>query len=169
MNDELISFPHLQEVLEAYGQALADRYKDNLQGSDRMATGNLVNSIRSIVTFNDRTFEVSLSLEDYYKYIEEGTGLSHKPDPHSPYRVPYAPILQWVKVKPVIPYPDTNGKLPTPESLAWMIKRKIDKFGIEGKEDLKDAMDSVTQDWEQRIEDALTDDISDMFSRMFVF
>ena len=169
MNNELISFPHLQQALEAYGNALAERYKDNLQGSDRIATTNLFNSVRSIVTVGKDTFEVSLSLENYYQYIEEGTGLSHKPDPRSPYKVPYAPILQWVKVKNLIMFPDDNGKLPTPESFAWMVKKKIEKVGIKGKEDLQEAIDYTTQDWERVIEDALTDDISDMFSRMFVF
>jgi hypothetical protein len=53
--------------------------------------------------FNGRYLTISLNLQDYWKYVEDGTR------PHFP---PIEDILQWIKVKPVLPR-KRKGKLPT--------------------------------------------------------
>lgn len=144
----MIEFKHLQQALAQYGDAIADRYKVNLEASGRRATGDLISSVNTKVTVNEQSFEILLSLEDYWKYVEEGTR------PHFP---PVSKILEWVKVKRILPTPMPNGKLPTEQQLAWMIAKKIDRVGTEGTPDLENTLNEV--DYNAIIEEALDADI----------
>lgn len=144
----MIEFKHLQEALAHYAQAIADQYKDNLERSGRRATGQLITSVNTVVVVNENEFAIELSLQDYWKFVEEGTS------PHFP---PISKILEWVKVKQILPTPMANGKLPTEQQLAWMIAKKIDRVGTEGSNDLENTMEEV--DYEAIIEEALDKDI----------
>lgn len=153
----MIEFKHLQEALVQYAKAIEDQYKTNLEQSGRRATGNLITSINTKVDLNGNEYEVLLQLEDYWKYIEFGT------KPHFP---PVSKILEWVKIKPILPTPMKNGKLPTEEQLAWMIAKKIDRVGTEGKPDLEEALEEV--DYNAIIEEALDADIMESLDEIFM-
>lgn len=144
----MIEFKHLEKALKDYADAIRDQYKDNLERDNRRATGNLITSVNSKVIVNGNEFEIELQLADYWKYVEWDT------KPHIP---PYNKILEWVKVKPILPTPMKNGKLPTEEQLAWMITDKIRREGTEGTYDLEDALEEV--DYESIIEEALDKDV----------
>lgn len=94
--------------------------KDTIANNGSNASGKLSQSIKGKVKQNGKWLEVSISLEDYWKYIEYGT------KPHFP---PINAIKQWIKVKPILPRPLSNGKLPTTDQLAFLIGRKISKVG----------------------------------------
>lgn len=94
--------------------------KDKINRNGTNASGKLSKSIKGIVKKNGKWIEISVSLEDYWKYIEYGTR------PHFP---PINAIKQWIKVKPILPRPLPNGKLPTTDQLAFLIGRKISKVG----------------------------------------
>lgn len=94
--------------------------KDKINRNGTNASGKLSKSIKGIVKKNGKWIEISVSLEDYWKYIEYGTR------PHFP---PINTIKQWIKVKPILPRPLPNGKLPTTDQLAFLIGRKISKVG----------------------------------------
>lgn len=94
--------------------------KDTIANNGSNASGKLSQSIKGKVKQNGKWLEVSISLEDYWKYIEYGTR------PHFP---PINAIKQWIKVKPILPRPLSNGKLPTTDQLAFLIGRKISKVG----------------------------------------
>jgi len=145
----MITFNHLQQALAQYGDAIANQYKSNLEASGRRATGNLISSVNTKVTVNEQTFEIELQLEDYYYYVENGRGAGKFP--------PVDKILEWIRVKPILPYPDSRGKLPTENQLAYLIGRKIANEGFEGTKDLEHTMEEV--DYETIIEEALDQDI----------
>lgn len=152
----MVEFKHLQEALAQYAQAITDRYKQNLESSGRKASGELISSVNSKVTVNGNEYAIELNLEDYWKYVEEGTR------PHFP---PVSKILEWVKVKRILPTPMANGKLPTEQQLAWMIAKKIDRVGTEGTNDLEDTMEEV--DYNTIIEEALDADILECIDDLF--
>lgn len=102
--------------------------KNKLKANDSYASGDLVNSIRGIVKQNGKYIVISIQLEDYWKYIENGT------KPHWP---PVDAIKKWISVKHVLPRPLKNGKLPTTNQLAYLIGRKISKVGTKAKPFLK--------------------------------
>ena len=145
----MIEFKHLQKALADYATAIEDKYKQNLEHSGRRATGNLITSVNTKVDIDGNLYEIELQLEDYWKYVEEGRGAGKFP--------PVDKILEWIKVKPILPYPDRNGKLPTENQLAFLIGRKIANEGFEGTNDLEETMETV--DYEAIIEEALDKDV----------
>lgn len=102
--------------------------KNKLTANDSNASGNLAKSIRGIVKQNGKYIVISIQLEDYWKYIENGT------KPHWP---PVDAIKKWISVKPILPRPLKSGKLPTDNQLAYLIGRKISKVGTKAKPFLK--------------------------------
>lgn len=148
---ELLSFYNLQEVLEQYGEALRNAYQDNLISDDKIASGELLNSVDFLVLTGNNEIWVEFHLEDYYKYIEYGT------KPHWP---PLNKIMEWIRVKPVLPNNNT-GKLPTVEQLAFLIGRKISEDGIEPGKQFQNAQESLKAEWEAKIEEAITKDINE--------
>lgn len=148
--DTLISFDNLLAVLKEYGEAIRNEYQDNLIRSGRVASGELLNSVEFEVIQEDRRFQVNLRLAEYWKYLEEGT------KPHFP---PVSAILKWVEVKPVLPRPDKNGRLPSPKQLAFLIARKISLEGTEGTQDLQKASKTVSEEWREKIIEAFTKDV----------
>ena len=151
MAENALTFERLAAELESYGKALADLYVANLIDSDRVASRKLIDSVTARVEGGDGgTYDVVLYLENYWKYIEDGT---------RPHRPPYSKILEWVRVKPVIPRPDENGRIPKPESIAWAITKKIERDGTDGSHDLERSIDDLFPVFYPRILQALTEDI----------
>lgn len=98
--------------------------KNKLDSNGSNASGDLSKSLKGIVKQNGKYIVVSIQLNEYWKYIENGT------KPHFP---PLDAIRRWISVKPVLPRPLPNGKLPTTNQLAYLIGRKISKVGTKAK------------------------------------
>ena len=62
---ELINLEHVRGVLEEYAQAVRNLYQDNLIRSDRIASGDLLNSVEYRVIQDGAEYEVQLSLAEY--------------------------------------------------------------------------------------------------------
>lgn len=103
--------------------------KNKLKANDSYASGDLVNSIRGIVKQNGKYILISIQLEDYWQYVENGRKAGKYP--------PLSAIRKWISVKPVLPRPTKSGKLPTDNQLAYLIGRKISKVGTKAKPFLK--------------------------------
>ena len=110
----------IQDITERFCQEL----KNKIDSNNSNASGELSKSINGIVKQNGKYIVISISLDDYWKYIEYGT------KPHFP---PIDAIKKWISVKPVLPRPLKNGKLPTENQLAYLIGRKISKVGTKAK------------------------------------
>lgn len=147
---ELISFENLQKVLQQFGEEIRNEYQDNLIRSNRIASGDLLNSVEFEVVQKDASFKVNLLLSEYWKYLEEGT------QPHKP---PISALLKWIEVKPILPRPLDNGRLPTPLQLAFAIRHKIGEEGTEGTQDLQKATKTINEQWRDRIIEAFTKDV----------
>lgn len=145
--DELIKFSHLEQVLKEYGQAVEDMYRYRLKKDDKVASGELIGKLR----FNK--WEISLYLKDYWYYVEHGRQPGKFP--------PVDKILEWIDIKPILPYPDKNGKLPTPNQLAYLIGRKIATEGIEAGNQLQETLDELNDRFMLKIEYALTEDLDE--------
>lgn len=153
----MIEFKHLQEALSQYAQAIADRYKENLEASGRKASGELITSVSTTVNVDGNEFYIELSLMDYWKYVEEGRGPGGFP--------PITKILEWIRFKQILPQP-INGKLPTEQQLAFLIGRKIAEEGYEGSNDLEHTMEEV--DYNAIIEEAFDADVSECFDELLL-
>lgn len=148
-------FENLAAELKLWGELLASEYKDKLANEGINASGRLSNSIQVLFNNNGNIYEVSLQLEDYWKYIEGGRGITKNNGDGELRRA----ILEWIRVKPIIPRP-YNGKLPTENQLAYLISRKIHRLGYEGKEPLKRTIEENRDAIYRDIEIALQKDLN---------
>lgn len=148
---ELFGTPHLTKVLEELGREVAEQYKNNLRESGHSTRpDHLINSITTSVVVDDKAYKVVMQLNEYWKYLENGT------EPHWP---PVDAIRSWISYKPVLPRPGKDGRLPTPNQLAFLIGRKIAREGTTGTHDFEKARDETVARWESRIRAALVEDV----------
>lgn len=121
------------------------QYMSAIVNSGHSATGNLGLKQKKRIRYNDRSFEVYLQLEPYWKHLENGT------KPHFP---PISAIIKWIEVKPIIPTAK-NGKLPTTKQLAYAIANKISKVGTKPTHLLEQTKTKF------KLEDQLTQALTD--------
>lgn len=157
MADELFTPSNTLRILQELAQDVEQNYKEHLEQHGRIASGDLLRSISTEIEVRGTTYIVWLNLADYWKYVEEDTR------PHWP---PKAAIDRWIFIKPVLPRPDSNGKIPTPQQLSYLIRRKIALEGTKGTHDLRDTENAVLPMYEERILEALERDVLDYVERV---
>ena len=118
-----------------------EQYKANLTKADARASGKLIDSIKGSINYDGKYVTVDISLQDYWKYVEYGRRPGKFP--------PVDKIREWIKVKPVLPRPMANGKLPTENQLAFLISHSIAEKGIKPRPILKETLNAFQL--EQRI------------------
>lgn len=143
-------FNNIERVIEDYMEEFKKVYINTLTTHNRKATGNLINSIKTFVKKGDKTYEVWLDVADYYYYVDKGRKAGKFPPPKK--------ILQWIKAKPILPRPDSNGKLPTEKQLAFLIGRKIAREGWKGTNDLAHTLEEVNSKYLPLLQEALESD-----------
>ena len=166
---ELLELTELQKVLQDFASDIRDRYRDVLAHNDHIASRKLVDSIKTQVVVGDNAYEVTMTLEDYWKYVEEDT------PPHWP---PRDAILKWIEVKPIIPRPDDNGRIPSPKQLAFLIGRamagkspnqeklKNPNGGTTGTHDLARTKEDILPWWREQISIALGHDMENYIRKV---
>lgn len=153
-------FENLVRVLQEYGNEVQELYKQKLANDDATASGELINSVKYIYEQNGNSFSVSLSLKEYWKYVEYG----RKPGGKFP---PPQAIRKWIEVKPILPRPLKNGKLPTLNQLTFLISRKIAEQGIRPRNILEKTLEEINKEYDNKISEALTIDLSNSLNEVF--
>lgn len=156
----MIEFNNLERVLQEYGKELQELYKSKLSSFDAVASGELINSVKYIYVRNKTTFEISLSVLEYWKYVEYG----RRPGGKFP---PPSAIRKWIEIKPVLPRPMKNGKLPTLNQLTYLISRSIAEKGIRPKNILERSVEEINREYDEKISEALTLDLENAMDNMF--
>ena len=167
MEDELMSFPRTVEVLGHLADDVRAGYIDQLKKHGhptRYGTDRLSDTITTQVEVDGKKFIASLNMNFYWEYLEEGTGPGRGRDRYWPKS---SAIAKWIEVKPVIPRPDDNGRIPTPKQLTFLISRKIHDEGTEGTHGFQTTRDAVLPMYYEKIEQALAEDIGDYVYKVF--
>lgn len=151
---EGLTLTNLEQCLQQYCIDFKRLYTQNLEYDDRKATGNLINSIDLNVHSMGYDITVTLSVADYYYYVENGRNAGRWP--------PIEKIYEWVVAKNITPYPMPNGKLPTQRQLSYLIARKIGEHGYEGKPSLHNTIEELNSEYTQRFQEALQADFGDL-------
>lgn len=146
-----MEFKNTLSTLNDFGKFLVDEHKDRLILNDVNASDTLYKSVKFNVENNGKTFEVQITLEDYWKYVENG----RKPGKWPPINA----IQKWVEIKPVLPRPMENGKLPTTRQLSFLIARKIGLEGIKPRPLLQQSVNEVWEVMKEHLEEALAKDL----------
>lgn len=154
----LLQLDNLYDILVELGENVRRGYVNKLVKNGHPTQENtLASTVTSEVIVKGTTYEVVLNLQDYWKYVEEGTR------PHWP---PISAIAHWVQIKPVIPRPDEKGNIPSQQSLAFLISRKIAREGTQGTHDLKETTDALLGYYEDLIKEALERDVFDYIEKV---
>ena len=121
----------IEQILYNVALDVASDYQDELKKFGKIATGELYD-VKAEVNVNGGTYTISLILQDYWKYVEQG---------RQPGKFPNVGKLQeWIKVKAIIPRPMKDGKFPTEKQLTFMIGNSIKEKGIQPKPALANAL-----------------------------
>lgn len=159
---ELISLTHLKEVLDEYAAQAAEIYKYQIALGAHNASRELVDNVKAQVNVDGTAWEVSLTLKEYWKYLEggsKGTESSPAGAVYPAHRPPAWALEKWINVKPVLPRPLPSGKLPSPKQLSYMISRSIEKRGIEPFPALQTTIDELNEMYKDKFVLALSQDV----------
>lgn len=180
--DELVELNELQKVLEDYARQAEEIYRYQLSLGGKNASRKLADTAKAYVVVGEQTYEVVLQLQEYWKFVERGRkGKESSPEkgyngtlpsyvpsktrtelmmsPVSAGFPPVSALLDWISVKPIIPRPMNNGKIPTPETLAYLIGRKIEAEGIEPHPALATTIEELDKIFHDKISEALGRDM----------
>ena len=147
---EDIKFSNLTQVLDEYCKEMKTYFGDQFQNSS-----DWLNTVQVEVNIDDKIVNIDIQVPDYYKYIENGRGPGKFP--------PIVKIQEWVERKKILPRPMINGKLPSQESLSFLIARHIAENGTEGKEVLLKTKEYINNIYRQKIQDAIQKDFENYF------
>lgn len=141
MADLNIKWTHLEETLNSFAEYFIQMAREHLQENNSNASYTLFDSFEKVIQIDDDYFSVKIGLEDYWKYVEEGTS------PHYP---PIKPLLDWVAVKQGVP---------KVEGFAYAVQNKIAKEGTEAKPFFEPAKIEAIEHFEEAISLAIEEDI----------
>lgn len=123
-----------QEKMTALLDELKEVYRQLLYENGAVVQGNpnrLVDNIADLIQVEGDQIKIGFTLPAEWQYVENGAS------PHWP---PVNAIKDWIEQKPVEILPDSNGRIPTTDQLAFLIGRKIAEEGIEPKHLLEEAI-----------------------------
>lgn len=147
---------NIQRVLYVLGDQIIDTYRRKLFDGGTNASGLLGNSISCIVQTEDGIYDLYISIQDYWKYVEYGRQPGKFP--------PVDAIKQWIQVKPIIPDART-GKIPTIDELTFLVSRSIARNGIPAKNYLGSTIEGLKQD--TTISEGITKDLKGKVDLIF--
>ena len=149
-------FKHTMKALNDFGKFIVTTYKSQLE-AEHMNNGELYSKITYSVSTGTGGWVITVSLADYWKYVEYG----RRPGKMPPLEV----IEKWIDVKQIKPHSMTlkSGKtvIPTPPQLPFLIARSIGRRGIPPKPLFKNSFEAAKQQVIQVIKDAITQDIKE--------
>lgn len=149
-------FKHTNAVLDEFAKTIISEYRSELE-ADNNSNGELYKTLSYTVSKGTGGWVISVSLADYWRYIEYGRRPGKMP--------PVSAIENWIKVKQIIPHSMTlkSGKtvIPTIPQLSFLIARKIGRDGTQGKHYFENAFEKVKRDFLTKITEAVQQDIKE--------
>ena len=150
-------FKHTMKALNDFGQKIVDNYKAELEACGYQ-DGQLYRTLSYSVKMNNTSWLISISLEEYWRYIEYGRRAGAK-------MPPLDVIEKWINVRQIIPHSMTlkSGKtvIPTIPQLSFLIARKISRDGIRPRPFFKQSFESAKREFLHIIEEAILADIKE--------
>ena len=92
-----MKFSRTEALLNSFGNTLISRYRDKIK---EYASGKLYKTIDYTITSKSDSYLVTINLEAYWVFLENG----RKPGAKMP---PVSAIENWIKVRKIIPRPVT--------------------------------------------------------------
>ena len=136
----------INDTIRGLCQQFLDDYKKQLKSDGKNASGELINTASYKVQMEGSIFAVYFTLQDYWKYVENGRRAGRFPPPDA--------IEKWIQVKRLVPR-SVDGKVPSTKQQAFLISREIARNGIPGTKSLQKTIDKDFNNFSQKICDEL--------------
>ena len=150
-------FKHTIQAIDEFGRLIVDNYKAELEACGYQ-DGQLYRTLSYSVSTGTGGWVISVSLENYWKYIESGRRAGAK-------FPPLDAIEKWINVRQIIPHSMTlkSGKtvIPSVKQLSFLIARKISRDGIRPRPFFKQSFESAKREFLHIIEEAVLADIKE--------
>ena len=82
----------VQRVIDKYGEKLVERIVKKLQAGNKVATGNLINSITYKYSYTNGQYKIQITGAPYLINVDRGRRAGAKPPP-------VKPLLAWIKIR----------------------------------------------------------------------
>jgi hypothetical protein len=170
--------PLALQMVADYVEAFERRTADELNRLDKVDTGGLASSIRFETTETAKGIIISVFVNDYYKFVDEGVrGVGRNNiNTTSPYRFRYlnpskshvSAIRKWIarngiksRATDVKKYGAVGreNRQPKDKSLAYIIARSIKSKGLERTGFWSSSIDQVFKDFDIKMSQALGIDV----------
>lgn len=150
-------FKHTIQAIDEFGRLIVDNYKAELEACGYQ-DGALYRTISYSIKSGSNMWSISIKLEEYWKYIENGRRSGAK-------FPPIDAIEKWIVRKQIIPHSMTlkSGKtvIPSVKQLSFLIARKISRDGIRPRPFFKQSFEEAKREFLHIIEEAVLADIKD--------
>lgn len=150
-----MKFSRTESLLNSFAQTIVNRYKDKIS---EYASGKLYKTIDYTITSQNDSYLVTINLEEYWVFLENGRRAGAKMPPVSA-------IENWIKVRKILPRPVTlkSGKqrVPTIQQLAYVIARSISRKGIAPRPFMSESINQTIEDFKSKLSAAVREDVLD--------
>ena len=150
-------FKHTIQAIDEFGRLIVDNYKAELEACGYQ-DGQLYRTLSYSVKMDNSSWLISISLEEYWKYIEAGRRAGAK-------MPPLDVIEKWINVRQIIPHSMTlkSGKtvIPSVKQLSFLIARSIGRRGIRPRPFFKQSFEEAKREFLHIIEEAVLADIKE--------
>lgn len=155
MAEDKILDPNLiKSTLSIYGRETINAIVTKLKSLNKKASGRLLKSLKSDLKILINSITLELSMEDYGQYVV----LGRKPGKYAPPK----DIQDWVRVKGI----ERNPK--KIKSTAFLVNRKIYKFGIKPTDFISDYVnDNTISKLSNQMEQVYSDNIELQINNIF--
>jgi len=150
-----VKWKRIRRALVKYGDVIVERMKDEISNHNRIATGELINTMLSYTEREDDRDYLYIEMAEYGQYVDSGRRPNSK-------RPPREPIRQWIDDKGIRPTGITK------DQLSFLIQRSIGIKGIDPApflylfyDHIDDLNDIISLSAREDIEDNINNYIKD--------
>ena len=150
-----MDFENTAKTIQDYAERFIEVYRGRLEGFG-YENGKLYKTLDYSISNEGIDWLVTIHLEDYWKYIEDG----RRPGAKMP---PVEAIKKWIEYKKILPRPIQlkSGKtvIPSTQQLAFVIARSIGKNGIEARPIARETVDQLNNEFVSILKSSIQRDI----------
>lgn len=150
-----MDFENTAKTIQDYAERFIEVYRGRLEGFG-YENGKLYKTLNYSISNEGIDWVVTIHLEDYWKYIEDG----RRPGAKMP---PVEAIKRWIEYKKILPRPIQlkSGKtvIPSTQQLAFVIARSIGKNGIKARPIARETVDQLNNEFVSILKSSIQRDI----------
>ena len=147
-----LQFRNLKNQLDALGREYVAELTQQLISADKVASGQLINSLDYEVLETVNGLVLKIIADDYLKFVDEGRRPGKRP--------PQRAILKWIESRNI------KIKKQTPAQTAFIISRSIGKKGIKPTNVLKKTQQAIFRNIQTLINKGIEIDIQEYIKNL---